>query len=295
VTRSPDKLFKYCSAPTAAKILGNKTLRWSSPVVFGDPFELSHKTSINFDRDAILQSTIKLATAMIFASERPRGDTPLINAIRRWRDEERFSAPEEAETVLGELLSKMVDYRMDSLKKFHSQWVEYTRKIRVCCFSSRPDNTVSWDLFAAQHRGVCLRFQASNTAKTSEPKPVQYKNSRPVLATLKQQIDAILYNLPTAEPHFDELYSVKSPARKLEQEWRCFRQTNNESAGKDTDHWFDDYAFPAEDMTAVCFGIQTSEKDKKKIEDIVNKHFPAARCYQANMANGKYELEIQKL
>lgn len=291
---TPDKLFKYCSTDAALQILESRTLRWSSPIIFGDPLELDSNAQVNFDRDALLQSTIKLASAMIFAADKPRGDTPLINAIRRWREEERFTNPEEAEIVLQELLSKMVDQSMLNVAKLQQTWQDYNRKLRVCCFCARPDNIVAWDRFGDNHRGVCFRFDTSNDAMAKNPRPIFYKNERPELAKLREQIDAILFNVPlNVIPDFENLLSVKPLTRKPEQEWRCFRHSDT-LGGNDPRSWVDAIAFNNTELSAACFGISTPLNEKKAILKILQSNYPSARSYQANLASGRYELEIQK-
>lgn len=291
---TPDKLFKYCSTDAALQILESRTLRWSSPIIFGDPLELDNNAQVNFDRDALLQSTIKLASAMIFAADKPRGDTPLINAIRRWREEERFTDPDEAETVLQELLSKMVDQSMLNIANLQQTWQDYNRTLRICCFCARPDNIVAWDRFGDNHRGVCFRFDTSNDAIAKHPQPVVYKNERPELAKLREQIDAILYNVPQkALPDFNALLSAKPLIRKPEQEWRCFRTSSNPESN-DPQSWVDAVTFNSTELSAVCFGISTPLKEKTAILKLLQSNYPSARYYQANLASGRYELEIQK-
>lgn len=296
MANQPEKLFKYCSISTAVQILESRKLRWSSPSVFNDPLELNHLTEANFDRDALLQATIKLASSMIFSSSNPRGDTPLINAIKRWREEERFEDPEEAETVLGELLAKMVDQRMLLVKQFVETWQQYNKQTRICCFTSRPDSVVAWDLFAQSHSGVCFRFDASGDASAADASPIEYRNQRPELVDLRMQIDAILYNQPM-DDHFDfsQFLRIKPPSRKLEMEWRCFRKSPNVDIGSDFKQWTDDIEFQAEELSAVCFGIDIKDKDKEHIQRLLKGQYTNARSYQANLAAGKYDLEIQKL
>ena len=153
-----DSLIKFTDRDAAARILTDRKLRWSAPDLFNDPFELSSRSGLNFDTHTLLDSTIKLASSMIFAPEQPKGDSPLINAIRRWREEERFGSAEEAHGVLRELLGKMVDYRQAQLEVAQAKWQEYVRQVRICAFCARPDNVTAWELFADNHRGVAIRF-----------------------------------------------------------------------------------------------------------------------------------------
>lgn len=292
----PDSLFKYCTDAAALQILDSGTLRWSSPVLYRDPLELDYNSRIGFDRDILLQSMIKLASAMIFAADPPQGDTPLINAIKRWREEGRFGNPGEAENVLKELLSKMVDQRMDAIAKIVDNWRDFNRHIRVSCFCNRPDNATAWDRYGESHRGICFRFDTHPQASISNPRPVIYQEQRPQLTELRENIDTILFNLPQKfPPDFEQLLSIKPLFRKQEQEWRSFRRADAEVSEDDMRKWSELIAFNPEELSAVCFGIATPEKVKKAVQLLVDKKYPAARLYQATLTDGRYELEIQKV
>src|SRR5690625_4800693 len=104
VPECPETLAKYCTAEAAGKILSSRQLRWHGPHLLGDPFELTHQSPLGFDPATLLDAAIRTATAMIFARELPRSNSPLMAVVRRWREEERFDSQEEAEEVLTELL-----------------------------------------------------------------------------------------------------------------------------------------------------------------------------------------------
>jgi len=296
LAKIPDNLFKFCTAAGALQVLDSESLRWSSPVLYKDPLELDHNSRIGFDREILLQSAIKLASGMIFTADTPHGDTPLINAIKRWRDEGRFATPEEAEGVLKELLTKMVDQRMGAISQTLEDWRHFNRHIRICSFCSRPDNVTAWDQFAEYHRGVCFRFDIHPHSTFNAPKPIVYKEQRPQLADLRENIDTILFNLPQQlTPSFEQLLCIKPPVRRYEQEWRCFRKTSSETVTDDVRTWAENITFNTEELSAVCFGIATPEKVRNAIKKLVEKKFPATRLYQTSLTNGRYELEIQKI
>ncbi len=294
---TPDKLYKFCSAETAKKALSSRSLRWSSPSVFDDALELDHLTEFNFDKDILIKSVIKLSAGMIFANEYPKGDTPLINAIKRWRDDDRFASHEEAEPVLKELLSKMVDHRIEVLTNIKAAWQAYCKKTRICCFSTRPENGSAWQRFADQHRGLVIRFDASEYSIFKAPKHIEYGVVRPEITSLKDQISALLYNLKDkSTEHFEEKLLVKPPLNKLEQEWRCFRETGNpHSVSENVDEWVDDLTFERSDISAVIFGLRTEESYKKHITAIVKEDYSNAKIYQARLAKGKFDIELEKI
>lgn len=293
----PDSLIKFTDSAAAMTILADQKLRWSSPDRFGDPFELSSRSGFNFDIHSLLDSTIKLASSIIFAPEQPKGDSPLINAIRRWREEDRFRTAEEAHGVLRELLTKMVDYRQDQLAVAHAKWQEYVRKVRVCCFSAKPDNLTAWEQFADLHRGVAIRFALGAELFTTA-KPVIYQTERPQLTSLREQLAALLHNRKdTVEERFKDHFFTKGVHRKLEQEWRC--QINSPSGisitHMDSAQWYDDLEFTVTQVTGVFFGINTSDDIKNQICHLLQERYPQAKIFQAVPGKMGYTIEFEKI
>ncbi|HEY7886295.1 MAG TPA: DUF2971 domain-containing protein, partial [Cellvibrionaceae bacterium] len=180
----PDTLSKYCSADTALNIITAGALRWHAPHLLADPFELNHRTTLAFDPQSLLEHVIRAACGMIFAREEPRGSSPLATVIRRWRGEERFASPEEAEEVLTELMARMVDQRLAELDNLMSDWRLYTRRLRLCTFSAKPDNLTCWQYHAERHTGAVLRFQCGEDSSLGVPEAVKYSLNRPEITTL---------------------------------------------------------------------------------------------------------------
>lgn len=293
----PDSLIKFTDSTAALAILAEQKLRWSSPDRFGDPFELSFKSGFNFDLQSLLDSTIKLASSMVFAPEQPKGDSPLINAIKRWREEDRFRTAEEAHGVLRDLLTKMVDYRQDQLLAAHAKWQEYVRQVRVCCFSSKPDNVTAWEAFGDQHRGIAIRFALTGSDVFASAKPVVYQMERPQLTSLREQLGAILHNRRDAiVERFKDHFFIKGSHRKLEQEWRCQITSPSDISISHMDpaEWYDDIPFPATQVTGIFFGINTDEEVKDQVCQLAQERYPQAKILQAVPGKMGYTLEFEK-
>lgn len=297
----PDNLIKYCDVKAAEQILSSKSLRWSSPEVFGDPFELSSQLDLGFDNTSLLDSTIKLASSMIFAPEQPKGDSPLINAIKRWREEERFATPEEAYDVLQELLRKMVEYRAEQLNGNLGKWQEYVRTVRVCCFCSKPDNVVAWEKFANRHQGIAIRFakaEDGDNAVIANPNRILYQADRPQITTLREQLGAVLHNKSDdILGRFKDHYFSKAPHHKLEREWRCIRTStkNIPVSNNQPKEWTDDIIFDPKEVTGIFFGLSTADETKKRVTKIVKEHYKHAKLFQMVAAKSGYNIESEKI
>lgn len=293
----PDKLYKYLPVAACAKVLQAQALRWSAPRCFADPFEMDDAAPLPFDAQALLGATIKLTSSMIFAPEQPKGDSPLVNAIRRWREDGRFASAEEAQPVLRDLLGKMVMSRKEQLDLAHRQWQDHARNLRICCFSSKADLIPAWQQYADQHRGIALRF-ATSAGPFAEAQAISYQHQLPQLTSVREQLAAIVHNRKDSmTEHFGEHNLVKSSDYKAEREWRCMKSAAVKVAAdqQDCSHWLEAVAFAPEQLTGIYFGLACSEHDRKQITELAKAHAPKAKLYGATMPSNQYALEFERV
>ncbi|WP_299776221.1 DUF2971 domain-containing protein [uncultured Pseudoteredinibacter sp.] len=292
-----ENLIKFCSAGCAGRVLNNQELRWSAPSLFDDIFELSSSSQLTFTHGELLKATIQMASSMIFAKDDPKGVSPLAKAIRRWRDEERFDTPEEAEEVLSELLVQMVDQRYNEIQTIIQDWREYSRSVRICSFSAKAENMSAWEHYGAAHTGAALKFRGSDhdDSDFNYPEKVNYKGICPEITTLKQQLNNIV--TANAEDHKDEFRGKllqKAPHQKDVAEWRCFRYQETEK-NSDPKTWFEDVHFETEDLAAVYFGAFMDEKAKDVLMRLLQKRYRRTKIFQAKIVTGKFELEFERI
>lgn len=300
----PETLSKFCTADAAARILTSRTLRWSSPHLLGDPFELDHRTGLAFDPHMLLDEVVRSTIAMIFSPTPPHGNSPLINGIRRWRDDGRFETPAEAEasSALLELLSKLVDQRQVDIDTLMADWRRFTRHLRICSFSAKPDNLSCWQRHADNHRGAVVRFHVHELGVNPDVedalRPMEYRQIRPEITTIKEQLNAAIYHeRPNLQAGFLDKLLCKSAIASSEQEWRCFYHALNESSSKSTNDmdWFDDRPFAGQAVSAIYLGAYMSVEDKKTLLDLQQEFYPRARIFQAQPVHGKYDIEFVKV
>ena len=293
-----ESLFKYCSAATAKQILTTRALRWSAAHLLRDPLELDHYSQLGFNAEQLLKAAIKTATGFIFSKDLPRGNAPLLNAIRRWREEERFNSPEEAEDVLKDLLSQMVDQRSEAIEKIKADWKLYTRQLRIACFSNKPDNLNNWSQFADKHRGVVLRFDTSESPVFKDPHSMRYQAARPEITTLKDQLGIILLNeRHIAQDHFIEKFTTKASQCSDQHEVRCFHLQSDEEQPIDSnpDNWYIDRPIGEDDLKAVYFGLATKPEDRKEIYALAKTNYKLVKLFDYKLLPGKYEIEAERI
>lgn len=108
--RSPNRrhdrtsFFKYMTAEVAALVLKNRTLRWSSPVLFNDPFDVPRELILDLDYQDILRAAAKCFARLI--DEPPEDTSRLSPKIRLIVETVKRGIPPE---VKREILESLVE------------------------------------------------------------------------------------------------------------------------------------------------------------------------------------------
>jgi hypothetical protein len=291
-------LIKYVGSDAATKILGSGTLRWSSPVLFDEPWSIKLDPQLGFDHFTVNKAMLKAATGMIFTREMPKGNAahPLFKAIRRWRSEERFRDETEAFEALSELLVATPEAVRGKLLQMFNTWRSLIETARVICLSETHKDLQSWRLYAQNHRGVALRFSCDGVL--SNPIAVEYSKIRPKLTTLKEQIDDLTGIKAAAGPDsYTSKLFVKSHSDASEKEWRCLRQMQEGEldCGEDVEDWYQDDPFAASELKAVYLGFMMPEDTRANIIALATRNYPKATIYQCQPMGDGYELDFQKV
>ena len=294
VPQSPEHLIKFCDAATAKAVLSTATLRGSAPHLFADPFELDYESTVNFDSGRLLQAAVKTGASMIFGRDDPKGNTPLVNAIRRWRDEERFESPEEAEKVLEDLMAQMVDTRGEAVDTLVKDWRNYALQVRICCFCAKAENPRAWQLFADNHTGVALRISVGEETGFPPPRKVLYRTDRPEITSLKEQLAALLLGQEGGDKKgFQDKLLTKSKSSGEDAEWRSFWMGGAGTEG--VSGLYDDKQIDPTTIKGVYFGLLTPDQTKAEITHLVKTRYKNVRLYQAKKVSGKFEVDFDRL
>src|SRR5262245_12595390 len=67
----PDALYKYMTAATARIVLGNRTIRWSAPSRFNDPFDMGIPMGFGFEPAEMREPFRRRFEEMVYAATEP--------------------------------------------------------------------------------------------------------------------------------------------------------------------------------------------------------------------------------
>lgn len=283
---SPESLYHFCTAEEGMAALGQSQFPWQSiPAQSG--LDVSATTPLSFDIDTLQKSSIKLAVSLIFGREEPRGETPLIAAIRRWREEQRFATPEEAEPVLNELLGKMVDHRQGEIEKLMAEWRSFCAQTRYCSLFEKPDALELWHYKADACSGMAFKFLMAEDGAFGNLKAVQYGPEKPEITTLKDQMGTLFYNIrDKSRDNFVDKTLQRAPIFKAEKEWRTFAAPAGADQG---------LAFNNKELKALYLGPTMADEARHAVIEIAKGKWPELRLFQAQFTKTKFSLSFEAI
>lgn len=295
--RQPSSLVKFCDANTANYVLAESTLRWSAPCLFDDPFELNHHSSLSFDSRKLLIACVKSTMGLIFSRDDPKGSSPLIKAIRRWRTEERFDSEDEAQEVLSELLTTMVQHREPEILQLMTDWRCYSRNLRILCMTEKHDQIGLWERYGGNHSGIAIRFACGEDTSLEDPQAVRYQESKPEITSLGEQMDILMNQeaILQQQTDFSEKFLSKSKLELKDREWRLLREVDAEGESQDDAYLFEDLPFESHEVRAIYFGAAVDPKVKQDVSALAKRKYSKAKLFQAHPHSARFELEFERI
>ena len=300
MSTQPEILYIYCSLESAKKRLASSSVMAQSPICMDNPLLPNLHSSVSFTHEDLLKSSTTFAVGMIFSPVAPRGDSPIVNAIRRWRDEQRFSSTKEAEPVLRDLLTRMIDHRMQQVDKRILEWRSFVQNARVVRTFSKADNLHNWHHHADKHQGVVLGFKTEEAMLLANAKPADYTALRPDITSLKEQLNLLFqYQKQEKDTHFSDMLYSRPPQWRDENEWLSEQAPAKTAQGTNTDKPSNSLKnavnFHPEELASLRFGFRVGEAERKQCLSLIKQQFSAIQCYCAKLTKGKYELEFEKM
>src|SRR2546422_4853655 len=153
--RSHDRatFYKYTSTAAAKSILSRQVLRWSSPVMFNDPFDIPRTAVLGFSVEELLEASVTEFVAMLRDGRKP--GSPIFATMKE--EMQRLRIPPEKVAEIMRATRAVGRARMEKgLQDFTSIWADVVPRLRVLCMSEIMDGPSMWAHYADNHRGAAL-------------------------------------------------------------------------------------------------------------------------------------------
>ena len=290
-------LFKYTSAETALLILQNGKVRYSSPLLFNDPFDVQTELIFDFDINTFPQIVHEEIEDIIFSRKHVE-----LNSNDEWGQalmllREKVTThgyyPEELKAVIELFLKYLTGLIDETRKQFNLNWQAFLPRLRVFSMSEINDNILMWSHYADYHEGVVFKFKVVPELDTplSIAKPVIYKHTPPIFFTAKQWIEYILSNKDVDHQTLNWEYAyIKGATWSYEKEWRVW-----DLLPTLTEELFSDYELHPKEVEAIYFGCKINGEIRKKLIDAARVFNPKIKFYQAQKSTTVYGLQFVEI
>ncbi len=292
----PDTFFKYMTAEIAKIVLVSHEFRWSSPLLFNDPFDVQRDFNLGFDVEELKEPLFNEIMSIVSAKQIPDlSNHPhveqLIKCLRR----------EDDADTRNKKLAVFIDRRTqnvknsDNYKKMKEQWSKLIPEFRIFCLSEECDIMPMWSHYSESHKGTVIELQYLNELDSPwlAAKPVVYQDSPPILATKQEQIKSITGQkaLDSKNWKFYEPYTLtKTIDWEYEKEWRIVSFMRPGESG-----YYSDYYFNPREIRSIYLGCEISDEDATDIISLLKYDLSHIRAYRAKRLEHERKLSFERI
>jgi Protein of unknown function (DUF2971) len=288
--------FKYVTFETAIKILENKTLKWSAPDSFNDPFEFRSPFEYGFEFDEMKELALRRLAIILTQVEEPNlfPGNPVAPMIPERRLECKGRDPGEVCNRLREKFGSLVEKWREQSVLDRETWREIKQTYRVLCLSTVHNHILMWSHYTKDHQGVVLEFRP--IIELGSPflaaRPVIYAKDVPVAANLDDWIKFLTGDgpRPNTENAWEKAVFTKSSVWAYEKEWRIIskRQTGEEGP-------FSFRRFHSQELVAIYFGCRIASESRSGIIAALSNWKTPVSLFQMRDERIRFELATEPI
>ncbi|MFY9260850.1 MAG: DUF2971 domain-containing protein [Gallionella sp.] len=279
------RLYKYFH-PDRIDVLRNGTIRFSSPKVFNDPFELKPHISSVGSKDKIeagfetqLQSILTEQYAKLPAQQRKQVSLEQLHKLAKDKLPE-FKVELQKYAEIAVPIAQQIIYKT------------FEEMIGILCLTESPENLLMWAHYASSHQGFVVEFDINSPffdqRKNSDDefrhlRKVIYREERPSL---------VLSEVEDFAP-----FLTKGVEWSYETEWRMMLPLTSADVvigeGATAVHL---YKFPISAIRSVILGCRISETNVREIHQLIAsaEELKDVSCLQAQLDETHYRLILSE-
>jgi len=286
-THDRTSFFKYVSADVAKIVLANQTLRWSSPVLFNDPFDVVRILAEGIKPSEIQECMIDRIIDIIEKEEDfPVGLLPKLRLVLEpLRQQDGAHLKETVIKVLSEYRINPIQ-ELKGLSELKEMWKAIIPDLRILCLSARNDSAPMWNHYADRYKGAVLELMCRDELDSQWliAEPVQYPPEKlsPLDKTGWGKV-LVLEQQHAARHIIHESSYTKTADWAYEQEWRVVSFKKRGEYGE-----YSDYKFNPLELGTIYLGPEISQEDKGDIESLLTHRFAHVNLFAGKVSGGQY-------
>jgi len=311
VLHNKKHFYKYVTAETALLILQNHTVRYSSPVLFNDPFDIQTRLTFDFEESEFLTAYRDEMFRLLHDEKEPLfidNAAPLCREIQVFRQivkNESRMTKEIFDRMTGDILEFSRKLLEDENEKMNAWWMRAAKATKVFCVAEAYDNLLMWAHYTKDHTGAVIEFECLPDLDTPlcAAKKVNYVAKPPFIATnLDEYIRYITGQaILNHELSIYDLCLSKSNNWKYEQEWRVFIppvDMNNPTIPRDANGkeiLFDLLQVLPQEIHSIYLGCRMSDDNRQKILSSLSGDLKHVKKYNSVKSDKEYKLNFEEI
>ena len=300
-THDKEFFYKYVTSDTALRILSDLTVRWSSPLLFNDPFDTQMELRQGFEADNFELLLWQEIERRVCGSEPLHGDPAnlffrILKAMQQGKLERRFDEIKAAilrESPDGESKRIVSNYH-SIVQGLNDHWKTLLHGMRIFCVSEVFDDLLMWAHYSGDHTGAVIKFKCLPALDTALciAEAVKYNDEIPLLMTYKDLVDYLCgAGRLTERDYFKKQALTKSSHWAYEREWRVVDFEPNPNC---KDMFRISRLWPDE-VEAVYLGCRMDTEAKEAIRSRLFGVLHHVKIFQASPSRSKFELEFEQV
>lgn len=287
----------------AAATIRTLTTRWSSPLLFNDPYDTPHQLRVTFPQESVPAVSMMIMQLIVDQPSRGMPKEPVvaeaIQAARAASDPEGRLLP-----LVGAAMA--AGRAAEEYRRFTNGLWEIKRQVmRIFCMSELADDMLMWAHYAESHRGVVLglRCREDATMDLCAAQPVRYTTAFPrpesdPMPWLVRYFDGNMLGDHSGEGRARDIAAallLKHEQWRSEREWRCFGEEDYECLKIQPPHKDDlvrSVPFHPDEVEAVYLGSGMPPEAERELRRLIHDKLPETRVVRARLNATRLGLDV---
>lgn len=263
-------------------------LRWTSPPLLNDPFDLSFDLLLDVDPDRVTAMALDLLWDDYLKGDR----APPSAGFAQWKalmaaagqtfDRSGFDAALSADI-------RRLAAQTEAVERMNVGLRAYLSRAKLICLSEDPASILMWSHYAQQHQGAVLRLTREGEDNPfGEARPVVYLDDMPRLADEAGLARMISGRPDDAKVVTDRQIYTKARVWAYEKEWRI-----DFGFGRRIDQAVEDLPFDPALLTGLILGCRTPLADRTALVALARALNPDVEIFVTEPAARTFSIEIR--
>ena len=286
--------YKYTSASTAIRILTNRTLRLSSPLLFNDPFDIPRVLKLAFTSEELNQGIIKELFRLANDQAYSIG-TNLNPKLRIFLEWARSIGKQQLHELENSAIDKLKPVIIEASQPFidlQKQWVDMLPNTRILCITEENNNPVMWSSYSDCYRGVVLELECLDIYDSILllSRPVNYTDDFPTIGKLDYWIRKMTGQVEyDYKQMFADLEATKKLKWQYEKEWRVI------SYDKQGNALYSDYGMHPRTFSSIYLGKDISAENRQLLLKLIDYDLSHLQPYEMKISHETRSIDFSRI